>query len=95
MLGRTNRGLLHTIEFIKEALLVQRFTGELLKSLSLYFFFVHPLLGVMKKQLWQAHANSYSSTGSPTIVSTKRREVGVVRHRGWTKSLPVDKGKPV
>ena len=59
-----------------------------------FFLFVRPLLGVIKKQLWEAHAPSHSA-GSPTIVNTKRREVSVVRHIGWTKSWPVDRGQQV
>ena len=40
LLERTNRGLLHTIEFIKEALLVQWFTGELPNSQLFYLFYL-------------------------------------------------------
>ena len=53
LLERTNRGLLHTIEFIKEALLVQRFTGELPNSQLFYLFlFCSPAFEGNEEQLW-------------------------------------------
>ena len=61
--------------------------GGTAKIVKLFIIFiVHPLLGVMKENYGGPCTLVIRLSGSPTRVNTKRREVGVVRHRGWTKS---------